>query len=272
MSYITLGDRAIGTIQADLGQQDRLDELTDRLAGTQFYTETTNTIPYMCIDGRPGGVIAPNAAGGTESLFVADDLTTQPIGQGLKTVEGYAALLTYLQEMELPIGGHTDEHEHDHSSGCGGNDKLPLIYDFIVTHGSYLHEFTQKIGFSINDETHTIITGNAAVRQQFSGGDELLDVLRENAGTIVTLRGEHKEVVTVINKKSGTTLDREKVAAEFGPDYQVFNIDAWSFVEAGRRIAASEDDIPQKVAAMIYYNLATVFVLCGPAMRVIVRE
>lgn len=56
-------DIAEGTIEARADQQERLDELTDRLAAGEFHQAVAGSVPSKCIDGRLGaGGLAPNTA------------------------------------------------------------------------------------------------------------------------------------------------------------------------------------------------------------------
>jgi hypothetical protein len=273
--FMLLGDNAIGTIQAGDDQQERLDEITQRLSAGEFHTATAATMPFMCIDGRPGSeLLAPNSAGGTISLYVADDLTTQRVGKGLSTAEGLDAIVDYVLQQGAAIGGHTDDHAHDQASGCGANDKLAAIYNFIANNGKQLRTVAAAIGVEPDRATRKHIIHHAKQRDQFSVGAELLQTLQQKAPqeNVVRLHGDHNEVIAVINKRVGTTLDREKLAAEFGPNYQAFNVDVWSFEEAARNISFNESEVLQKITALVYYNLATAHVLCGPSMRVIVLE
>jgi len=273
LDFITL-DNGLGPIQAGPEQQERLDDITRRLHGNEFYIEVEQKIPSKCIDGRVGAQdYAPNSAGGTETLMVADDLTVKQYAAPT-TLESYANIINALQKAGQPIGGHTDEHAHDAASGCGANDKLPAIYKFIADNGDLLRELAAGLGVRIDDQAHRLITANAAARTEFSPGGELLTVLRTAGGDDVVdpLQGDHKEVVAVINTVPGTTLDRYKLEAEFGSNYEAFNVDAWAFPEGAAAIAKEDEQIPQLVAAETYYNLATAHVLCGPNMRVIVRK
>lgn len=267
-------DIAEGSIEANETQQERLNELVERVANGEFHVHVDGTIPCMCIDGRPGAHgLAPNSAGGSESLMVADDLTTKRFaGEDGTTLGSYKNILEILQGEGLAIGGHTDDHAHGDASGCGANDKLTLIYDFIARQGNAIRDLTAALDVTVSDETHELITRNAAERTQFSTGSELLSALRQAGGdeVIDPLEGSHKEVVAVINMRRGTTLDREALAREFGDAYQAFNVDAWSFVEAAEAISLSEEETNLKVVAMAYYNLATAGVLCGKNLRTII--
>lgn len=279
--YIELGDAAIGTIQPDKNQQERLDEFTRRVSGGEFHKEIIGgvTIPVRCVDGRNiiAGVhsLAPNSAGGTESLFVADDLTTKRFaGDDNSTVAGYTSIIKTLISSGYEIGGHTDSRASGETSGCGANDKLQTIYQYMHTQGDMLRLVAAQLGVEVSDDTHQLIVDNAASRTAFSPGSELLSVLKANANDefIDHLDGDHHEVIAVINNRHNTTLDRDALQHVFGMDYQVFNVDVWSFQEAASVISDSHQEAAQKVAAMAYYNLATTYVLGGPHLRVIVLQ
>lgn len=269
-------DIAEGAIEARIEQQERLDEVVERLASGEFHVAVEGTIPCKCIDGRHGANgLAPNAAGGSETLMVADDLTTKRFAdESGTTLAHYRNVLDVLQGEGYLVGGHNDNHAHGEASGCGANDKLPLIYGFISRCGDEVRALTESLGLTVSDDLHQMLVNNAGARTQFSAGAELLSALEEAAGpeSIDNLVDGHNEVAAVINMRPGTTLDREALAAEFGPDYQAFNVDAWSFAEAAQAISLSQEEADEKVVAMVYYNLATAGVLCGKNMRVIVRS
>lgn len=269
-------DIAEGAIEANGIQTERFDELTERLARGDFHVHVEGGVPCKCIDGRPGARgLAPNAAGGTESIMVADDLTTKRFASEDGTTLGaYRNILNVLRGEGQTVGGHTDSHAQGDVSGCGANDKLPLIYDYISRRGDELRSLTEALGVVVNDEAHGLILANATGRSSFSTGGELLGELRGIAGeeAVDPLTGSHNEAVAVINLRSGTTLNREALAVEFGNDYQAFNVDAWSFAEAAEAVSLSEEEANQKVVAMAYYNLATAGVLCGKGMRVVIMR
>lgn len=271
--FFTL-DNAIGSIQPDDSQSERLDEFTERVGSGEFLRPTDATVVSDCIDGRCGavGTLLPNAAGGTESLMVADDLTSKLFaGDDSSTLAQYHKLLDFLQDNSCPIGGHTADGASGHSSGCGANDKLSAIYEFIATHGDVLRELALNLGVDADDETHSLIVKNAAERSSFSEGDELLEELRcHQQAKLSVLKGNHREVVAIINTRSGTTLDRDAVRDAFGDDYQAFNVDVWAFPGSAAKLASDQTDKARKVVAMVYYNLATAHVLVGPALRVVV--
>lgn len=275
MTFMELGEAAEGTIEAGENQQERLDELTQRIGSGEFHVATEGRLPCGCVDGRCGGKLRPNAAGGTETIFVADDLTTKRLADADGTTcGGYTNTLQVLLDEGYEVGGHTDDHAEGDASGCGANDKLDKIYNFMVRKADVLRMTAEALGVTISEDTHAMIVNNASARTDFSKGSELLEALRETAGneTVDPLRGGHQEVIAVINKRPGTTLDREVLEAEFGSAYEAFNVDVWTFDEAARATSLTSDEVDQKVVAMNYYNLATAFMLGGPKLRVIVLD
>lgn len=278
--FITLGKAAVGIIEPHDNQQQRLDELTERLQSNEFYVATEEKIPSRCIDGRsPKGNFAdftPNAAGGTETLLVADELTAQRFcDDTTDTSSDYARLLDFLQKHDYCCGGHIDSHANSIASGCGANDKLPAIVQFIAEHGDAVRQAAEAIGVSTQTDTHEHIVTRARQLQKqksYANGATMLNVLKEKAGeeNVDTLDGAHNEVAVVINMQPSTTLNRQALLQEFGEMYEVFNVDVWSFVETARRIGGEETEA--LIQAMVYYNIATAYVLGGPSLRVIVRR
>lgn len=268
---------AVGTIQPDDIQQERLDELTTRTSRGEFHRPTDARIVCDCVDGRGGatGALMPNSAGGSETITVADDLTTKSfqLGPDDSTLDQYEATLAFLSRNNQPIGGHTCEGIDKDASGCAANDKLPAIYAFIAQHGDVLRDLAAQLGVAVDEPAHLLITSNAAGRDKFSAGVDLLEALRHQEGARVSvLKGSHHEVLVAINTRFGTTLDRDAVQREFGDNYQAFNVDVWAFAESAKLSSYSggEQEVGQKVAAMVYYNLAVAHVIGGPHLRVVV--
>lgn len=275
--FVILGEAGIGSIEAGSNQQERLEEFTERVASGEFHRDITSgiTIPVRCVDGRVplagANPLAPNSAGGTESIFVADDLTTKRFaGEHDSTLEGYGNTIKALRSAGFEVGGHSGQALKD-CSGCGANDKLGLIYKDIAERGSIMRQLAAQLGVDVSDETHQLITSRAAERTTFSSGAELLSVLEANANQdyIDRLAGEHCEVMAVINSRPGTTLDRDALISEFGEQYQAFNVDVWALREAAKATSLTPEEEKQKFAAVVYYNIATTTVLSGKAMRIV---
>lgn len=275
LQYMELGPAAKGTIEPRADQQDRLDEFTRRIACGEFYVSTNFQVPFGCIDGRPGADIKPNSAGGSETLMVADDLTSKRFGTADgSTLSAYQNLISYLDEQQLPVGGHDDEHTDDVKTGCGANDKLSFMYAMMVKQSDAIRELAVTIGLFIDEVTHNDIIAKAKARESFSVGAKLLHCLNVSGSDRVDhLRGKHNEVIAVINFRVGMTLDRDQIDKEFEGQYQAFNVDAWSFEEAARSISLGDSvDIKQKIIAMAYYNIAAALVLGGPKLRIVLLK
>ncbi len=268
---------AEGNIEAGPEQQERLDEFTRRVGSGEFHVHTDGKIPCGCIDGRDsrdGLTPKPDSAGGTESIFVADDLTTKRFAaDDGSTLGAYKNTLKFVSDEGYEVGGHDDEHAEGEASGCGANDKLPYIYDMIVRKGDELREIAASLGITVDDDTFAEIIENAQLRSHFSAGRELLDALKEYGDDKVDpIVGKHREVVAVINMREGTTLDRTALKAEFGEDYQAFNVDAWTFEHSAELTSLTPEEKQAKIFALALYNLATAHVLCGKNMRVTVLQ
>lgn len=277
IEYITLGDLAEGTIEPRSDQSERLEEFTQRVGKGEFHIATSDTMLAGCIDGRCGCSLKPNTAGGTETLMVADDLINQQFrGNDGSTATAYANIVRFLKQNDRVIGGHDDEGRNDEKTGCGANDKLPLIYAMIGNRAAEIRALAESIGMDIDDTTHNTIVSHASSRTEFSSGPELYAVLDNAIGEdrIDHLRGSHNEVLAVINMRYGTSLDRDALEDEFGSNYEAFNVDAWAFSEAANVISTTDDneEARQKSAAMAYYNLATAMVLGGPGLRITVLK
>ncbi len=265
---------AIGAIEADNGQLERLDEFTERVRSGEFHRPTDVQIICDCVDGRCGAVppFRPNSAGGSETIMVADDLTSKRFAANTdgSTHAQYQAALTFLHDADQPIGGHTAEGVVAPGSGCGANDKLPAIYEFIAKNGVVMRDMAARLGVQVDDTTQQLILDNAVARSEFSNGSDLLGALDHQPGAQTAhLQGGHREVLTVINTRPGTTLDREAMREAF-PDHQAFNVDVWALENTARLLSDDETQVDQLVAAMVYYNLATAYVLGGKTMGVVV--
>jgi len=254
-------------------------ELAESIVRGEHHRAVSGDIICKCIDGRncEQGLEGPNSAGGTLSMLVADDLTSQRfITTNEPIAVGMERLTKELDDQGQPIGVHTDESANGEKSGCGANDKLPEIYAMMVKKAEHIRELTELIlGMPVPDEIHDMIMARATERVLFSPGSKVASAVTEVAGeeSVETLEGSHKEIVAVINLVDGTTLDRDGLHAVTGGKYQAFNVDAWAFERSARVISESEDDmIDAKVIALTYYNLATALVLCGPDMLVGIRK
>lgn len=275
--YVELGDVAEGSIGGTIETHPRLDEQTERIGAREFHVTTELRIPCGCIDGRCGGELCPNAAGGTLSIAIADDLLEQYFASDGTTADMVRQVFRHLKEKGVPVGDHTAETIHgENNSGCGASDNLAAIYRLMVEKADTIRTLAAACGLVVGETDHDMIIAGASRRTTFSTGIEVLDAMTEEAGkeNVPALEGDHGETIAVINRRFGTTLDRDALKKEFGEAYEAFNIDVWSFEAAARELYPDGDEemINRTVTAMVYYNLATALTLCGPTMRVVILE
>lgn len=275
-----------GPVLGDTTQAKQADDLATELLGPRFYVASDGVLVARCIDERlrrslraiAGSTMAPNAAGGTMSLTIADMLTGGKItGKTGALLERHERMVAYLVGKGLIVGGHTDQHDHsaDGMSGCGACDHLSLILALMLEKLDDLCGLIMYLaGISISDEVREGIRSELQQLPEIARGHELLGALRalpEGQALIEEMIGNHDALAAVINCIEGTTLDREELDRVL--NLRAFNIDAWAF-EPSARLLYRDDD--QQVAAAVIvlwlYNAATSAKLCNSEMRIVVRR
>lgn len=264
---------------------DEIEEFASRLETEEFYDEIKKLeddvfvfIPNVCVDGRIHGKLGPNSAGGTNTLVVADALTTNAYRKDGEKAPAHAlTLFNELKKAGYEIGGHGDDRATDEKCGCGAQDREDEVLAYIARRGEDVRTVIADLGIEIDDTTHNMITHNAVKlgeENYTTNGKELREAYVDIAGeeSVPDLPGNHNEVAVVINTQAGTTLNREKIAAAYGNDkLQAFNVDVPALQKAAEAISHSPEEVTQKFIAMLYYNVATAAVLAGPSLRVIIR-
>ena len=266
-----LGKAAQGTIEPKEGQQERLNEQKERVASGEFNRPVDHDYICGCIDGRCGGKLRASSAGGTISLAVAEDLTSEVSTASI--VDILRGINKKLTDEGLTVGDHIDDHSPEGKTGCGANDNLETIYGIMAYQGNAVRELVERMGIAVSDAVHKKLTTAAARRTSFSDPCKLIAALRESSDEAIdTLHGTHNEVVIALNTRAGTTLNHEALAVEFGENYEAFCVDAWAFEKSVQLIAQNPDDadeVYEKVVALAYYNAATALALCGPTMEIV---
>jgi hypothetical protein len=188
--------------------------------------------------------------------------------------------LAALRGADIPIGGHTDDHEHSGASGCGANDKLGHILELLSAGPSLARivELTVGLGIAVSREC----VERLSERADALTGSSLLDTplqriaLLEAYGESVTLCGEHREQAIIINTVPATTLDRLELRERLGEQTAAFNVDLWAFEPSLQQVTAALGleglSLKSLLVAMVFYNLATALVLCGPKMPLLLRS
>jgi hypothetical protein len=291
--YLSIGEGAINpqerVAKGEITEAE-IDGFAERMETDEFYDEVAVlAVPNRCVDGRgrKDGVVrlGADAAGGTFSVVMADALTTNRYRQpGEKAPKHAQRLYEELQKNGYEIKVHDDDHATDPNCGCGAEDKLdspeaadPSIVRYIVRRGDDIRGLLGALDIVVDDETHTLITGNAADladTQYATNGAELREAAKNTAGegASETYTGPHRELALGINTREGTTLNRQKITDTLGDKFQAFNLDVPVLKKAAELTSLSPREAEQKFIAMLYYNVATAATLADKSLRITVHS
>lgn len=262
---------------------EQIDDFCDDVLSESYDTPIDpKAIPNVCVDGR-GQKIGPNAAGGSFTLVMADALTTQSYRKQGETASQHSkTLYEELTKMGYEIGGHDADHAGDGDSGCGAQDRLdnihnrskPSILEFIGRGGNEIRNYlSENVGFDVDDATHELIVENSKQlrTEAYAGsGSELKDAVVEVAGeeSIEHLKDDHFEVLLKLYLRKGVALDRVKLREVYGDKLQAFAANVPNIKVGTDAISLSPEEASAKLAAALYYNVATASVLAGKGLRV----
>lgn len=266
---------------------DRQQELIERILNRVFIKHGDPTaIPCVCMDCRPSvdGSFpeGAKAAGGTDTLVIADALTTDSYRRPSEKAPAHKKRMWgELSEAGHKVGGHTaDNVANPNYAGCGAGDKLDddddaSILNFIERKPGALFGTIRALGTNVEpDLESSIITKATTLREEgyATTGAEFSRVGLEVAGpeSIVTLTGPQKAVLAVITTIPGEELDRDAIAKEYGNDYQIFEIEAWSIVNGAKATSRTPEEEHAKTVAGLAYDLGAAGVIAGPNMPVVV--
>lgn len=281
----TIAQGSTGPTPGDAKQAERADALVRELLTDRWYGKADGVMVARCIDERLSETLrqvaeflmAPNAAGGTMTLVVADILTGGRITGAGTTAERFARMVDHLQSKGLLIGAHFDDHDHskDGGSGCGACDKLGLVFAFMADMLDGLCDYMRKeLNIEIDDVMIEDMRRELQSLPELSKGAETLSYLKglpDGAVLIEKMLGLHDALAVMLNFIFGTTLKRKELAKT---DRSAFNVDCWAFDPSARAVYGENDErqIKFAVAAMALYNLATGGVLCSNEIRVGIRR
>lgn len=258
----------------------RLQEFLGSLASGELFAHTDLVIPAMCVDGRlPENKqleLLPNASGGTFTLVVADALVH---GHNGNAAEHAHDVYAQLVGKGYEVGGHDADHASGEGCGCGAEDNLPAILDFIAddTKAASIREFLESLGEHVDAGVHDEIVAQAqsllAGGYANASGRALRQAFVDTAGenSVKRLSGPHHEVALVVNTRANETYDRVAAYNEFGEAYQAFNLDVEAVRDGTKILSETDDDAAKMHIAALYYNVAVAAVLAGPDLRIVVR-
>ncbi|MDB5184408.1 MAG: hypothetical protein JWN38_216 [Candidatus Saccharibacteria bacterium] len=271
--------------------QDGLDRFTAALQTPEFYDRIAHwQVPKVCVDGRTLSADGSAAAGGTTSVVMSDALTHDTYRkQGETVVEHAERIFMQLKALGFAIGGHDDDHAHGPNCGCGAQDKLAAIYDFIAKDGDDIRATlqslsrtadNQSLGIVVPDSTHQLIIGKAESKlneNYVRPGAEIREVMVAVAGedSIEHLKDAHTEVALIIDTRGPdendtlAVLNKERLLAAFGPAYKAFYVNTTALKASADMLSKSAEEANEKFTGSLYYNTATACVL-SKNVRVIV--
>ncbi|UJP04922.1 MAG: cadmium-containing carbonic anhydrase [Nitrosomonas sp.] len=280
--YITLAKFNLGL--GSIGPDNRNDvdpktvnEMYQAIAAGLFNIPVTGKVPEICVDGRTNKdgsrLSAPCAAGGTLSIVYGGDLGGSSAAPGIDEIQLTAQTISALKGKGHSTGVHGDDHS---SCGCGACAKAPTIYQHITERINEMASLVSQLGINLTDSEKESIVQQAKNRLSQTGffaedRAAVVQTAQDNGASYEELVGKHNELGIALNTKPGTTVDRTAIRAKYGPQYDVFVVDAWAFGNAAKDINAngSEADEQRIAKAITLQNVATASVLGHGSLRIV---
>lgn len=280
--YISLGKFNLGLGSIGPDNRDDVDlkvvnEMYQAIAAGLFNIPVSGAVPEICVDGRTNSegtrISAPCAAGGTLSVVYGGDLGKASAAADASEIQITAQTVNTLQQKGHATGVHGDDHS---SCGCGACAKAPTIYQHITERINDIASLVSQLGINVTDAEKDSIVQQAKARLSQAGffaedRATVVQAARDAGASYEELVGKHNELGIALNTKSGTTVDRSAIRAKYGPQYDVFVVDAWAFGNAAKDINASGDAADeQRIAkAITLQNVATASILGHGSLRIV---
>lgn len=280
--YITLAKFNLGL--GSIGPDNRNDvdpktvnEMYQAIAAGLFNIPVSGKVPEICVDGRTNKdgsrFSAPCAAGGTLSIVYGGDLGSGAAAVDVNEIQLTAQMINTLKEKGHSTGVHGDDHS---SCGCGACAKAPTIYQHISERINDIASLVSQLGINVTDSEKESIVQQANNRLSQAGffaedRASVVQAAQDSGALYEELVGKHNELGIALNTKPGTTVDRSAIRAKYGPQYDVFVVDAWAFGNAAKDINASGNEADeQRIAkAITLQNVATASILGHGSLRIV---
>lgn len=272
-----LGLGSIGPANRNDIDQNLLIDMYQSIAAGKFNISVSGTVPEICVDGRTDKngkrKNAPSAAGGTLSIVYGSDLASALTTNDTNEIQLTTQTINILKEKGHSTGVHGDDHS---SCGCGACAKVKAIYQHITEHINDITALTSQYGINLTEAEKDIIVQQARKRlnqPNFFTEDRaaVLHSAQQNGSIYEELVGVHNELGIALNTKPGTTVDRSAIRAKYGPQYDMFIVDAWAFGAAAKEVnlSGNEEDTQRIAKAITLQNVATASVLGHGSLRII---
>ena len=277
LGKFNLGLGTIGPANRNDIDQKILSEMYQSIASGEFNIPVNGVVPEICVDGRTDKdgkrKDAPSAAGGTLSIVYGSDLGGASTANDINEIQLATKTINILKEKGHATGVHGDDHS---SCGCGACAKAKTIYQHITEHINDIASLTSQYGINLTEaEKETIVqqAKNRLNQPGFFAEDRaaVLHTAQENGSIYEELVGAHNELGIALNTKAGTTVDRSAIRTKYGPQYDMFVVDAWAFGTAAKEVnPTGNDQDTQRIAkAITLQNVATASVLGHGSLRII---
>lgn len=264
-----LGFGSIGPEKRSDIEQNLLSDMYKRISSGEFNVPVSGVLPEICVDGRTdkngARKMAPSAAGGTLSIVYGGDLGGDGSASGKTELQLTAEVVDALQKKGHATGVHGDNHS---SCGCGACAKASTVYQHIVEHINNITELTKQYGIEVTEPEKALITAQAKNRlsqPDFFSGDRaaVLQTAQTHGAGYEELVDAHNELGIALNTRPGTTVDRAAIRKVFGPQYDMFVVDAWTFGSAAKEVnpTGNDQDVARIAKAITLQNVATASVL-----------
>lgn len=277
LSEFSLGLGTIGPANRTDIDQKTLNDMYQSIAAGTFNIPVSGAVPEICVDGRTDKdgkrKDAPCAAGGTLSIVYGGDLGGASTANDTNETQLTVRIINTLKEKGHATGVHGDDHS---SCGCGACAKAKTIYQHITERINDIASLTSQYGINLTEVEKGAIVQQAKSRinqSDFFAEDRaaILQAARDNGSIFEELVGVHNELGIALNTKPGTTINRSAIRAKYGPQYDMFVVDAWSFTTAANDVnPTGNDQDTQRIAkAITLQNVATASVLGHGSLSII---
>ncbi len=277
LSQFNLGTGSIGPGNRNDIDQNVLNQMYHAIASGLFNVPVNNSIPEICVDGRTNKngyrKSAPCAAGGTLSIVYGGDLGSNSAATDINEVQLTTQTINRLKEKGHQAGVHGDDHS---DCGCGACSKAPTIYQHITEHINDLASLTNQLGINITESEKDSIVQQAKNRLNQAGffaenRASVVQAAQDSGADYEELVGQHNELGIALNTRVGTTVDRSAIRSKYGPQYDMFVVDAWTFGNAAKDINSTDNEADeQRIAkAITLQNVATASVLGHGSLPII---
>lgn len=219
----------------------------------EFFVDSISGRPKRCGDGRTTKGYKPRIPySQTPGLGVQNFGGTGGDATAKRLKEGYRPGATFGADIKKVIqthtsdfapGGHSDDHAHGDSTGCGAIDGQKRKND-ILTDDKKSETIRSVLGFiynsanlDFNNQLFDLATSNAKELSQYSDSyfkDKYtsLDLIEESSlEGVEVLSGTHNEVSLTLNLVENTTFDRDSYNQMSDNKIQNFNIDVWAILK-----------------------------------------